>query len=244
MNGKAQESPSKTAADARGEVDPTAELSAHLLSQLTPRRRGRFEQVLAGRTRRLAVVLENLSHSHNFSAILRSCDCFGVQDVHVIDPRDTFDVSKDVALGAEKWLTVTRYLDDVSTTDALCQIKAAGYRVAVTSPHGNAVSLYDAPVDMPVALVFGTELEGASESVEAEADLRIRIPMFGFTESFNVSVAAALCLAELSRRIRDQVPDWALTEEEKDSLRLTWARQSIKNVDLVEERFWQTRSPR
>lgn len=209
----------------------------YLVSLLTPNRRERFGHVMAGRTRKITVLLENLSQSHNFSAILRSCDCFGVQDVHVVDPREVFEVSKDVALGAEKWLSIQRYHGKTAAEQSVRHLKDAGYRVVVTSPHGESESIRNVDVSTPLAVVFGTELAGISDEMESLADGRVHLPMFGFTESFNVSVAAALCLSELTHRLRDSAANWALGNDERAELLLQWARRSIKKIDEIESRF-------
>lgn len=214
----------------------------HLLSLLTERRRERFATVLAQRTRKITVVLENVSQSHNFSAVMRSCDCFGVQDVTALDPRGVFGVSKDVAMGAEKWLTTHHHKGETAVADGIRTVKRQGYRVLVTSPHGESVPISEVPVDVPTAIVFGTELAGITDEMESLADGRVHIPMVGFTESFNVSVAAAICLADLTRRLRDTTDDWALTNDEKDRLLLTWARRSINHIEQVEARFHAERA--
>ena len=215
----------------------SAPLTEHLLSLLTPRRRERFEDVLAGRTRRVAVVLENVSQAHNFSAVLRSCDCFGVQDVYVADRDETFEVNREIALGADKWLTVHRFNGPDALDRCVAELKRKGYRVLVTSPHGRSEPVEAVGVSTPVALVFGTELDGVTEAAERLADGRVHIPMHGFTESLNVSVAVAVSLASLTRRVREGEA-WALSDGEKADLRLEWCRRSITNVEAVEER-WQ-----
>ena len=212
------------------------ELRDHFLSLLTERRRGRFEDVLAGRTRRAAVVLENVSQSHNFSAVLRSCDCFGVQDVYVADRDETFSVNREIALGADKWLTVRRFLGADAMPDCVAALKSRGYRVLVTSPHGESEPVGAVDVSTPVALVFGTELEGVTDAAEDLADGRVHIPMYGFTESLNVSVAVAVTLANVTGRLRES-PGWELSDREKDALRLEWAKRTVTNADVIEAEF-------
>ena len=217
------------------------ELRDHFLSLLTPRRRGRFEEVLAGRTRRVAVVLENVSQSHNFSAVLRSCDCFGVQDVYVADRDETFSVNREIALGADKWLSVHRFLGPDAMPECVAALKSRGYRVLVTSPHGESVPVGEVDVSTPVALVFGTELEGVTEAAEELADGRVHIPMVGFTESLNVSVAVAVTLANVTGRLWES-PGWGLSDAEKDVLRLEWAKRTVTNAEAVEAEFLARRT--
>ena len=215
------------------------ELTDHLLSLLTPRRRERFEAVLSQRTRRVAVVLENVSQSHNFSAVLRSCDCFGVQDVYVADRDETFAVNREIALGADKWLTVHRFCGPDALSDCVAALKRSGYRVLVTSPHGRSTPVEEVSVTEPVALIFGTELDGVTDAAESLADGRVHIPMHGFTESLNVSVAVAVSLASLTRRVRES-GGWGLSDEESADLRLEWCRRSITNVEAVEARLCES----
>lgn len=213
------------------------ELFEYLQSLLTPNRRARFVDVVKSRTRKITVVLENLSQPHNISAVLRSCDCFGVQDVTILDHRETFEIAKDVALGAEKWLTINRVRGRDAVSKGVAQLKREGYQILVTSPHGDSLPLHEVPIDRPSAIVFGTELEGISEEMEGLADGRIHIPMVGFTESFNVSVAAAICLNDLTCRLRATDGLWKLPETEQRSLLLQWTRRSLTNCDQIERRF-------
>ena len=218
-----------------------AGLSEYLQSLLTPRRRARFEEVLARRSRRVAVILENVAKSHNFSAVLRSCDCFGVQDVWVADTDETFDVNRQVTLGADKWVTVHQFSGRSALQDCVSEVRDGGYEVLVTSPHGESRPMADVDVTRPTALIFGSEQFGVSEEAEALADGRVHIPMYGFTESLNVSVAAAVSLSDLARRVR-QTPDWQLSDADKSKLRLAWARRSITSVEEIEQRWRDART--
>ena len=159
----------------------------------------RFDEVLDRRTRHLTVVLENVFHAHNASACLRTCDCFGIQDVHVIESLNNFDPNPEVALGASKWLSIHRYTNhdedvsrEASAATARCfeSLRSDGYKILATSPVQNSVPLDDVRLDEKTAILFGAEQTGISDFATHEADELIHIPMFGFTESFNVSVSA------------------------------------------------------
>jgi tRNA (guanosine-2'-O-)-methyltransferase len=204
-------------------LDPARrrELEAQLTDVILPRRIERMDAVLARRTRRLTVLFEDLYHPHNASAVMRTAECFGVQDIHVVEQDKRFRPSKDVVRGAARWLTLHRYAD---LAGALAALRRGGYRLAATSVDPGSLPLDEVPVDTPLALCFGTEETGLSSQALAAADLHVHVPMAGFTESLNVSVTAALCLRELSGRIRAG-SDWELTAQERADLRLTWLMQ-------------------
>jgi len=212
-------------------------LLEYLQEFLTPERIDRFANVLNNRTRNLTVVLENLYQVHNASAVLRSCDAFGIQDVHIIEADNNFQTNKGIALGADRWLTIHQYRGADPSADCIEQLKDAGYTVAATVLHHDSIPVDDLPVDQPVAVMFGTEKEGLSETAIELADQLVHIPMHGFVESFNVSVAAALTLENLVRRVRETAIDWSLSVDEKAELELEWTRQSIDQVEALERRF-------
>lgn len=185
-----------------------------------------IERVLEQRTRHMTVALEDIYQSQNASAVLRSCDCFGVQDVHVIEDRNDYTLNKDVTLGSQKWIDLHRYKRYERNSIACIQaLRERGYRIVATTveePDHDPESL---PVDTPFCLFFGTEMEGLSDTVLQEADERLIIPMYGFTQSFNISASAAILLYRLGYRLREQDLDRSLPEEEKDELRLKWYRK-------------------
>jgi tRNA (guanosine-2'-O-)-methyltransferase len=217
----------------------TKELIAYLSEIVTPERFQLFEKIVQERTRYASIVIEDLYQPHNISAVLRSCDCFGVQDIHVIENRNTYEENPEIAMGSSKWLNVHQYSDrENNSVKTLRELKAKGYRIVATTPHTDDVMLNDFDVTKgKFALVFGNEKEGISDDVRAEADEFMRIPMYGFTESFNISVSAALCLQYVAESLRNANVDWQLSPEEKDEIILGWLRGNIKNSELVEERY-------
>ena len=188
----------------------------------------------------MQIVLEDVYQAHNASAVIRSADCFGVQYVHFIEHRNKYKISGDVALGASQWVNVERHKD---TKTALSELKQQGFRIVATSPHKNDKLIYDLDVTQKFALVFGTEKEGITEDVLQMADEFVKIPMMGFTESFNISVCAALCMHELTHRIRKEVKDPFLSEEEKEGIYLEWLLRSIKKSDLIARDFLTKNQP-
>lgn len=209
-----------------------------LRQYISERRFSRFREVVMHRTRYLTVVLEDIYQPHNASAVLRTCDCLGVQDVHIIENRNIFSPNPDVALGASKWLTLIHYRgeNENNTRIALQGLKEKGYRLIATSPHRKS----HAPEEFDLsrgkfALLFGTELTGLSEIALSMADEYIHIPMVGFTESFNISVTVAITLYTLTHRLRTSEVPWQLTSCEQSELLLEWTRNSIRNPEAIEK---------
>lgn len=215
-------------------------LYQYLSGFLTENKVRKFDEIVEKRTRYLTVVLEDLYQPHNASAVLRSCDCLGVQDVHIIENQNIYELNPDIALGSSKWLTIHNHRgQENNTPDALKLLKERGYRIVATTPHKNDVTLEDLSIEKgPVALVFGTEMRGLTENALDLADEFVKIPMYGFTESFNISVSAGISLFYLTEKIKNSGLNWQLNEDEKLDLKLAWARNVIKMWELIEKDFW------
>lgn len=206
---------------------------------LTPERKSLFEKLSVLRTRYISVVLEDIFQSHNASAVLRSCDCFGIQDVHIIENRNEWNHHPHVERGSSRWLSIHRYGGAVDNTVAcLTALKAKGYQIAATSPHA-ALGIDEISLERPTALVFGTEMQGISDRVVGMADVLCKIPMYGFTESFNISVAAAVTLHAMRRRIEEENRPWQLNESERISVMLDWCSVTLKHYDKYRTVFDQ-----
>jgi len=216
-------------------------LAEYFSGFMTPERNSLFNRIIADRTRYITVVLEDIYQPHNASAVLRTCDCFGIQDVHIIENRYEYNLNPEVALGSSNWLSMRRYNSGQNNTaECIGALKKNGYRVIATTPHTKDTILTDFDVSAGrFALVFGTEKEGLSELAMSLADEFVRIPMYGFTESFNISVSAALSLFHLSEKMRQSGLPWKLTDEEMLDVKLDWMRYSIKNSDFVERKFFE-----
>ncbi len=217
----------------------------YLIGLLTPERLAGFERVLSLRTRFLTLAFEDLYHQRNISACIRSCDCFGVQDVHVIEGETRFKPNSQIALGAANWVTVKRYHgSEDPTRDCIDQLRASGFRIVATSPRVGHQSVRDLPLSEKTAIFFGTEKHGLSDQVFENADECVRIPMSGFTESFNISVSAAIVLYELTERLRSERDDWQLTEDEKQTLRAQWVEYSLgPKLDSLLRRYERDHGP-
>ena len=213
------------------------ELSAYLSTFISEKRKTRFDEVLAQRSDHLRIVLENVYQDHNASAVLRSCESFGIQHVHFIENRNTMRISTEVSRGSQKWLTIHQHNQaENNTVETLKGLKQLGYTIVATTPHKDDITIDQLPVDKKLALVFGTELEGISQEVIDHADTFVKIPMYGFTESFNVSVCAALCMYELTNRIRKTVPDYLISDNEKLAVYFEWLKNSVdKSEALLED---------
>lgn len=219
-------------------TDDERRLLDYLQTFLTPRRRQRFDRVLAHRTRWITVVLEDLYDPHNIAAIARSCDACGVQDLHVVEINHPYEPQPETSLGSQQWVTVRRYAEPGDPRRSCIEaLRSQGYRIAVTTLDADALPPEEVALAQPVAIVFGTEKDGVTSTMLADADLKIGIPMFGFVQSFNVSVAAAICLHTLTTRLRRSGVDWRLTAAEIEQLTAHWTRLSIPNVDQIERRY-------
>lgn len=213
-------------------------LIAYLSEFVTPQRLELFWNVLNKRTRYISVLLEDIYQPHNASAVLRSCECFGIQDVHILEQQNTYEINPDVVQGSAKWLDLKRYKQE-PTSKILNQLKNKGYRIVATTPHKNDICLEEFDIHAgKFMLCFGTELNGLSEEAMQAADCFLKIPMVGFTESFNISVSAAIALHYLSQQLRGSNIAWQLTEDEKKELILQWLKKSIKRSDLLIEKFY------
>lgn len=206
---------------------------------LTDKRKQTFKDVLSQRTRHFTVVLEDIYQAHNASAVVRTCDIFGVQDIHAIENKYTNKVSRHVAKGSQKWLNIKRYREDGdNTTACLNHLKKEGYQIIGTTPHNNSCMLQEFDITKKSAFVFGVEAEGISDIVKDNADGFLKIPMVGFTESLNISVAAAIILQDVTTKLRESTINWQLTNQEKKVLYFDWVKKTIKNVDKIEEYYF------
>ena len=210
------------------------DLLTYLESYLTEERKQRFLDVLQQRTRHITIAIEDVYQLHNTSAILRSCDAFGVQDLHVIENRFGKRLDKNIAMGAEQWVDVYRYKN---VADCISKLREDGYQIIATTPHNDSTLLPDFSPLEKSAIFFGTERKGLSNEVMEQADGFLKIPMVGFSESLNVSVSAAIIIQQLAQKVRDSQVEWQLSDIEMLEKRLDWTKKSIKNVDGIIKRY-------
>lgn len=207
---------------------------SYLEGFITKNRRDSFLRILAQRSRHFVVAIEDVYQLHNTSAVLRTCEVFGVQELHVVEEKYGKKIDKEIALGAQKWVDVDRYN---TTTECINNLKNRGYKIIATSPHAEAADLDDFDITERAAIFFGTEKKGLTQEVLDQADGFIKIPMLGFTESLNISSSAAIIIQNISQRLRKSNIKWQLTEEELLEKRIDWTRKSIKDIDFITQRY-------
>lgn len=211
----------------RGQVRKEVELArsspGEVIRALGPRlsgdRRRRIDEVVAHRTRLLAVAVEGVHDPHNTAAVIRTADAFGVQAVHVVEGEKEFLSSRKVTQGAHKWVDIAVWS---SAEPFLERMREQGRQVLVADMEGS-IDVRDLRIDHPTALVFGNEAEGISRRMREVAGGAFHIPMHGFSESFNVSVAAAITLSILRADGRGD-----LTSEEADILRARFYLRAVR----------------
>jgi len=206
---------------------------------LTENRIKRIDEVLCQRTKHFTVVVEDVYQLHNTSAVMRSCEVFGIQEIQVIEQKFGKQIDSEIALGAQKWVDIYRFENSISCIRAM---RKKGYQIIATTPHDQSTDLTSFDITKPAALFFGTEKDGLSEAVLQEADGMIHIPMVGFTESLNISVSAAILLQQLSDRLRKSNIEWRLTPQEILLKKIDWAQKSIKDYVKITERFIEENS--
>ena len=211
-------------------------LFSYLEEFITPVRLQKFKDILNNRTKHFTVVLEDVYQMHNTSAVIRSCDVFGIQQAHAIEVQHKNVLDKEIAMGAQKWVDLQYHSNTETCIGAL---REKGYQIIATTPHNDSCLVEDFDVTKKSALFFGSERDGVSESVMKQADGFIKIPMVGFTESLNISVSAAIILQSVTSKLRNSTIGWKLTEEEKEFQRLIWMQKSIKSIDKILERYYE-----
>jgi tRNA (guanosine-2'-O-)-methyltransferase len=203
---------------------------------LTENRKEGFLRVLQNRTKHFTVAMEDVYQLHNTSAVMRSCEVFGIQELNVIEQKFGKRIDTEIAMGAQKWVDVFRYNSVQNCLDAM---RAKGYQIIATTPHDDSCLLHEFDITKPSALFFGTERDGLSKEVLEQADGFLKIPMVGYTESLNISVSAAIIIQDITNRLRQSDLDWKLTDEEVWEKRLDWARKSIKDIEFIERKYWE-----
>ena len=201
---------------------------------LTPERKALFNKVIDQRTNHFTVATEDVYQLHNTSAVIRSCDVFGVQNIHVVEERNRKKIDREIAMGAQKWVSLNRHH---SSSECIAHLKKSGYQIVATIPHGEAVNLSEFDISKPSAIFFGTERDGLSAEVISEADVFLKIPMMGFSDSLNISVSAAIILQDLTQKLKQSEINWKLTDSEKNEIKIDWLSKTFKNLPELIQRF-------
>ena len=207
---------------------------------VTEKRKELFKKVLRERTRHFTVAIEDIFQPHNASALVRTCDIFGVQDMHVIESKYKFYASRLVAKGAQKWIDFSMYnqKETNNTLNCIAALREKGYKIIATTPHNESCLLQDFDVTQKSAFFFGVEKEGLSKDVMDNADGFLKIPMVGFTESLNISVAAAIILQNMNEKLKTSTVDWQLSELEKSEIYQDWLEKTIKSIKKIKEKYY------
>ncbi len=222
------------------ELQTKIQLVKYLETFITTTRRSRLEEVLQNRTRKVVAVLENIFQPQNASAVVRTCDCLGIQDLYIIEKDNVYRVNPKITLGSSQWVNLIRFSRYENNTHAcITSLREQQYRIIGASPHQESFRLEELSLEGKLALLFGKEDVGLSADALDRCDEFVKIPMYGFTESYNLSVSAAIVLSHVMMRIRTEQPEfWCLSEEEKIDLKLTWLRKMIRRHDLHEAEFF------
>jgi len=223
-------------------MDVKNEILSYFESQLTDRRRELVKKVLLERTRHVTLVLENIYQTQNANAVLRTAECLGIQDIHIIENSNKYDINPQVLRGANKWLDLHYYnQNEFNTPDCIQQLKLKGYKVIATTPSEDAKFLPELDLSQKVAIMFGTEKQGLTSEALSMADETLKIPMVGFTESLNISVSAALVMYDLTQRLRKSDIKWQLSKEEFEFLYYEWMKKATTNSESIEREFIKRR---
>ncbi|WP_298345167.1 RNA methyltransferase [uncultured Algibacter sp.] len=210
-------------------------LLEHLETYLTEHRKQRFETVLSQRTKHFTVATEDVYQLHNTSAVIRSCDVFGIQEVNIVEEQNSKRIDREIAMGAQKWVDLNRYH---TVHDCISDVKQKGYQIVATTPHTDDCELHDFDVTKKSCFFFGRETEGLSKEVLDHADCYLKIPMVGFTESLNISVSAAIILQYVTTKLKQTDIKWQLSKNEILEKRVDWCKKTIKSYDEIVERFY------
>jgi len=212
-------------------MDECELITSILSGWVTQNRLDRIEEILTRRTRYLTIALEDIYQSQNASAVLRTCECFGVQDVHIIENYNPYNINPMVLKGSDKWLNIHRHnQSDNNSAEAVGWLKSKGYRIIATSLSEKSILLDDFDIECgKCAIIFGNEHQGVSKYVMEQADEYLKIPMRGFTQSLNVSVSAGIIISQMIEKIKNSSVGWQLSDPEKDILRAEWLKCSVKS---------------
>lgn len=214
------------------------QLLQYLESYLSEKRLIRFNEVLSQRTKHFTVATEDVYQLHNTSAVMRSCDVFGIQEINIIEEQNTKQIDREIAMGSQKWVDLNRYN---SVKNCIRDLKQKGYQIVATTPHINDCLLQDFDVTKKSCFFFGRETEGLSDEVINQADSFLKIPMVGFTESLNISVSAAIILQQVTTKLKETDIDWQLSETEKNEKKLDWIKKTIHSYDKIIARFYDSK---
>ena len=215
-----------------------AKQNAYLSTFVGATRLEKIEHILQQRTEHITLVLEDTYQAHNISAVIRSCECFGIQNLHMIENNYPFKINRAIVMGANHWISIHHYNKHANNTiNCVDLLKKQGYAIAALNLSPKAIPLSALPLTDKLALCIGTEKTGLSAQMITKADYQVKIPMVGFTQSLNLSVTAGIALSQLRARLCTEVPNWQLNTSVYQQLKCHWLRRSIPNGDKILAHF-------
>jgi tRNA (guanosine-2'-O-)-methyltransferase len=221
------------------DLDKKKLLVESLSNVINEQRQLLLQQILSQRTRHITVVLEDIYQAQNASAVIRTAECIGLQEIHIIENKHEYQLNRKVLQGASKWMEINRHKkkDTDNTSACLKKLKKRGYKIVAMTLHEDSVDLDALDLGQKLALCFGSEQPGLTDVVHEQADEFIKIPMCGFTQSFNISVSAGISLYQLSTKMRTLDLDWQLKEEDKIDLYIDWLSKSTPTGKVLLNKF-------
>ena len=211
---------------------------AYLESMMPESKKKKIAQVLPFRTRHVVTVIENVLDSNNTNAILRTSEALGIQDAHLVYGNIKYIPQKSVSKGAHLWMDTFKYGNEFEDNAINCIhfLKGKGYQLVVTSPDAKN-TIDDIDIDKPMAVCFGQESKGVSNTFLSHAAIAVSLPQYGFTDSYNVAVAAGMTLLPLLEKVRKSNLHWQLTDAEKKLIYKTWLMQYHEPVEAHFKRY-------
>jgi tRNA (guanosine-2'-O-)-methyltransferase len=198
----------------------------------------KIAQVLPYRTRHVVTVIENVLDSNNTNAILRTSEALGIQEAHLVYGNIKYIPQKSVSKGAHLWMDTFKYGEEHCNNALECirGLKNRGYQLAVTSPDGKCAT-EDLDICKPIAVCFGQESKGISEVFINCADITIRLPQHGFTNSYNVAVAAGMVLMPIMKELRKSNIAWQLSHDEQKAIYHRWILNYTEHLSSHYQHF-------
>lgn len=220
------------------------ELLNYLLEYISENKRNKIERISQNRTRYLTVVLEDIKEPKDASAVIRTCECFGIQELNIIENNTKYRINPDVVMGASKWIDIHQYKrpEFNNTEECINKLKKCGYRIVALTSSKNTVLTEELDIGQKSALLFGSEENGLSDYAIKNSDLSAKIPMYGFTESYNLSVSVAITVHNLVTKLAVSSCNWKLSNEEILNLKLRWIKKVIKKAENLEKLFLKENS--
>lgn len=202
---------------------------------LTSNRKKRIDRVLSNRTKGICVLLEDIYQGHNISAVLRTCDNLGIQNIYIIQDSNVVTLSKGISLGSEKWVTMEIKRKDIPKKDYIKSLKKLGFKIISTVPpsKNKSISLEKFKIEKKMIIAFGNEEKGLSREILEESDSLLSVSMDGFNESYNISVSCAIVMNQLISEAKRNKKLTYLSNSEKTKLKFDWYVKSLKNSSKV-----------